>query len=277
MRLALLEGELPPALPLLDLRQRRADPQRHAVLLEPAGHDLRAGLVDHARQDARRDLDDGQRGAAREDGVQDREGDEARADHDDLGARLDGGDDGARLVERPEGVDARARRRPSMGGRAAREPVAIRQSSYSTADAVVERELPRPGVERLGAAAEHGLDLPRGERGGGRGVDVGLGDGGAEVVRQDHAGIGALGGHEGDLGRAAVLFPNGPDRVEARRAAADDQMAGGITRSRGPARAWSARPRSRRSSPPFSPSTKVIASVGQASAQAGCPSQRLHL
>ena len=55
---------------------------------------------------------------------------------------------------------------------------------------------------------------------GGAVIHVGLGDGATEVVRQDHARIRTLGGHEGDLGRVAprILFlADRPDRVHARR------------------------------------------------------------
>ena len=60
-----------------------------AVPAQPVRHDARARLVHHARQDAGRDFHDGKRGAAREDGVQDGEGDEARPHHHHLAARLD--------------------------------------------------------------------------------------------------------------------------------------------------------------------------------------------
>src|SRR2546430_960891 len=50
---AFLEGELPLALPLLDLGQGRPRPDGDAVVFQPAGDDGRAGLVHHARQDAR--------------------------------------------------------------------------------------------------------------------------------------------------------------------------------------------------------------------------------
>src|SRR5215472_12691963 len=142
---------------------------------------------------------------------------------------------------------------------------------------VVEGERTRHRVERLGATAQHGLHLPGGERGRGGRVHVRLRDGGAQVVRQHHAGVRALRGDEGDLGGAAVLFPDGPDGVEAGRPAPDDEMP---RWHHATSRARTRDVRSAAKSPiqsAVSPSTKVMASVGQASAQAGWPSHRLHL
>ena len=57
------------------------------------------------------------------------------------------GDDAARLLERPEAVDAGAvgarDRRPHRGGPGRDQEVVVLEGG-----AVVERELPRPGVER---------------------------------------------------------------------------------------------------------------------------------
>ena len=272
---ALLEGELSLALPLLDLGQGRPRADGDAVVFQPAGDDGRAGLVHHARQDAGGDLDDGEGGAPREDGVQDGEGDEARAHHDDLGARLHVRDDGPRLVERPEGVDARSLRARNGRPRRAR---ARGDQAIVVGDrrAVIEGQPMLGRVERGGPAAEHGLDAPGVQRGGGGRVDVGLRDRCAEVIGQDHARIRALPRDQGDL-RGAVFFPERPDGIEPRGAPTDDQVPGGhqacsLARTRLVREAAKSPIQSA-----DSPSSNVMAWVGQASAQAGAPSQRLHL
>src|SRR5215813_1487059 len=92
-----------------------------------------------------------------------------------------------------------------------------------------------------------------------------------------HAGIRTLGRHQRDLGCADVLFANGANGVQARSAASDDEMTG---RHQTVSRASTRAVRSAAKSPIqslFCPSTNVMASVGHASAQAGCPSHRLHL
>ena len=202
-------------------------PEGDAVLREPPRHDLRARGIHHPRQDARGDLDDGQGGAAGEDGIQDREGDEARAHHDDAAPRRDAGDHRACLRERPEAVHAGpvgAGDRRLGRARAGRDQAVVELDG----GAVIEGQCAACHVEPLGPAAEHGLDVPGRERGGRGRVDVRLGDGLPEVVRQDHARIRPLGRDERDLGGglATLLFSNRPDAVEARGAAPDDQMAG---------------------------------------------------
>ena len=143
--------------------------------------------------------------------------------------------------------------------------------------AVVERQRVASRCRRGRPCGRAWLHLPRGERGRGRGEHVGLGDGVAQVVRQDHPGVGALGGDQGDLGLAAVLLADGPDGV---RPAVPPPM----TRCRAAsARAWAgARGRSARAAK--SPSQWMasdvwytMACVGHASAHAGAPPHRLHL
>ena len=82
----------------------RAGTDAHAVIGQPLRDQLRTRGVDHARQDARGDLHDGQLGSEGEDRVQDGERDEAGADHHHVAARRDLRQHALGLIERPERV-----------------------------------------------------------------------------------------------------------------------------------------------------------------------------
>jgi hypothetical protein len=177
--------QAPPALGLVDPRELRARAHRHSVLFEPALHEPRARVVDHPRQDARRDLDDRELGTQCQNRVEDRERDEAGADHDDVAAGLDLRQHAAALLESPERMDTRpvgAGHRRAHRGRAGGDQAIV----VLDRRAVVERAAVRRGVERGGALAELRGDAPVGEHARGRGEHMRLGDRAVEIVRQDH-------------------------------------------------------------------------------------------
>src|SRR3989338_6781622 len=109
---------------------------------------------------------------------------------------------------------------PGTGARTAEEPVAIRQSSYSS---VVPSSSVHTPACVSSAVARLPLRLaappPAGTRGGAAGAG-----GGVEVVGQDHRRVRPLGGDEGDLRALALLLADRADRVDPRGAAADDQV-----------------------------------------------------
>ena len=219
-----LKREAPPARVRLDPRQCCAGADLDAVLPEPRLDERCPLAVDHARQDLRRDLDDGEPRAQREDRIEDGEGDEAGAHHHDVAARPDLGEDAAGLLERPEAVHpgaVGARDGSPDGGRPRRdEEIVVLEHRL-----VVERELPGLCVEpRRPAPDVTGHAQPAKLRGRRR-EDVGLGNGATEIVREDHPRVGPLRRDQDDLRALALLLPDRVDRVVTGGAAPDDDVA----------------------------------------------------
>ena len=176
-------------------------------------------------QDLGRDLEDRQARPQRQDRVQDREGDEAGAHHHHVAARPDLRDHAAGPARASRSCARRGRPRPGTGARTADEPVAIRRSSYSSAVPSSSVSLPAFGSSPA-ARRPMCVVTPSRPSFAGRGrEDVGLGDGAAQVVRQDHPRVGPLGRDQHDLRALALLLPDRVDRVVPGGAAADDDVA----------------------------------------------------
>src|SRR5579884_1187196 len=157
---------------------------------------------------------------------------------------------------------------PGTGGRTAEEQVVVIDAA-----AALQLEAPGGAIQAGGAAAQLELDPEAGQPIGGDGVDVGLGDLGAEVVGQDHAGVRRLGRDEGHIG-IGLEAEEGGDGVEAGRAGAQDDVLHGPTAARSRRARSAAKPPSQSAT---SPSIHSMAWTGQARAQAGSPPHRLHL
>jgi len=235
--------EPPPALRLVDPRELGARANGDAVVLEPGLNELGAGIVDHPRQDPRRDLDDRQLRTERQDRVEDRERDEAGADHDHVAARPDLREHAARLVERPEGVHARAvgaRNGRADRGRAGRDQAVVVLDGRP----IVQGTHVRVRIERRGAPAQVRRHAPVTQDPRRRGEHVRLGDRAVEVVRQDHPRVGLLGAHQSDRRLLGLLLANRADRVHSCGAAADDQVPAGHQRASASTRAVRSRAKS---------------------------------
>ena len=113
---------------------------------------------------------------------------------------------------------------PGTGARTGRRPRRDQEVVVLEHRPVVERELPGLGVEARRPAPDVAGHAQPAELRGRRREDVGLGDGAAEIVREDHPRVGPLRRDQDDLRALALLLPDRVDRVVAGGAAPDDDV-----------------------------------------------------
>ena len=142
----------------------RRGPHFHTAFVQPILNNSGARIVYHARQDARFEFHDGELHALIHQGVQNREGDESRADHRDASTLAHAGRHGARLGKRPEAVHVFPIR-AGYGGFHSRGASGDQEVVVFNLIAPLEDELAGGCVDSLGAGAEPRIHIQSGELG----------------------------------------------------------------------------------------------------------------